>query len=430
MAWIANQVTLAGAALAIVGVLLAVLVVKKPMVAVLLVSLVQAPAEALNEENFLTAGQLELDPPAIANLGFLIGALIWLVARMREGEKPWKVPLFVPIFIFTAMATVSVVYSVDIFIGVRDVYKISCVFAAYVLIAMVRPTLSQIKGVLIAIVLSSIHPMIIGWLQFANSEGMNFEGQAGLRIQSVFEHPNTYGLFLVAILAAIWGLVPLVGKAGRWFLAFHALACFVALTLPLSRSAWLGAGLIVLFVGWRTRWILVAAVVSSIGVVLAMPRTLERVLDVFASSSGTEDSLSIRLDVWTLGLDLFLQKPVTGFGWGSFSALTEALTHNDYVRAAVELGIVGLIAFLALIFVLLRMTFRDARGRKDLPLATFGFAVAYAIVAAETNSFEKTTYQWYFWVLIGLGAVWARAFSEAHDAETDDQEEAQRPVSP
>ncbi|HEU4480483.1 MAG TPA: O-antigen ligase family protein, partial [Actinomycetota bacterium] len=378
-----NRLSAAGFGLAVTGLALAIVVAVAPVVGVILVSLLRAPTEALNGINVLEIGLVSFDAPGVMNLAFLIGGAIWLIRQLRAGVRFWTMPMFWPMAVLTAMATISVVYSADLFFSLRDVFKLSAVLAAYVLLVAARPAFAQIRLILVATVVSSLYPVALGWWQFANSIGVNFEKQAGLRIQSVFEHPNTFALYLVAVLVALFGLRSETDRPLRHLIDAWSLISFVTLMLPMGRTAWMAAGLIILVVGWRHRGLFLAAAAAGLTAILVMPRTLERLLDLFASSEpGTADSVSIRLDVWTQGLTLWQRKPLTGFGWGTFAGLTDALAHNDYIRAAVELGIVGFIAFVALMIALLRAGYRAAKGRDDLPLAFFGFAIAFVIGSA------------------------------------------------
>jgi O-antigen ligase len=86
--------------------------------------------------------------------------------------------------------------------------------------------------------------------------------------------------------------------------------------------------------------------------------------------------------------------------------------HNMYLEIAADTGIVGLVAFLAIVAVTLAQLWRVARtwaalGREDLVVLAQAFLLAllaYLVSAA----FLQLSYQRYFWFLLALGnaTVW------------------------
>lgn len=86
-------------------------------------------------------------------------------------------------------------------------------------------------------------------------------------------------------------------------------------------------------------------------------------------STFIDNSLSsgdtLRFDIWKIAIDMFLDHPLLGLGYNQFQAFIEHLapqyslitireggfvTHNDYIRILVELGVVGFSIFLIYIF--------------------------------------------------------------------------------
>jgi O-antigen ligase len=153
-------------------------------------------------------------------------------------------------------------------------------------------------------------------------------------------------------------------------------------------------------------------------VVLAMmPQSpVDRMLHPVA---GDVESANIRLQLWDAGLEMVRQHPVVGVGLGNFkpsvsrffpvNADTEALlAHNTYMESLAEMGVPGLLAFLAIFgttFVCLERTRRRARTAHEdfisqaanaLQMGLFGFAFAIFFLSAE---FLKL-----FWFSVFLGA--------------------------
>jgi O-antigen ligase len=64
-----------------------------------------------------------------------------------------------------------------------------------------------------------------------------------------------------------------------------------------------------------------------------------------ASSSTTE-----RLESWSAALDLFIEHPLRGVGHAMFTGHHYLTAHNSYLLAAAEMGIVGLLLFVGLLY--------------------------------------------------------------------------------
>lgn len=390
---------------AIVGVRLA------PVTAIIAITAVRGMADALNGVAGISIGGVALDPVDAVTVAFSFGAMWWLIVKIREGAHPGRAALVMPAFVFAALAGVSLLHSSGFFFGLADLAKLTPVFLAYLVLVVERPPKERLLLLLGAVVVGSLVPMLVGLLHLLQGTGMNFEGQAGLRIQSVFSHPNTYGLYLVAVVVAAWGY----GREShgwRRYLTFAiGVGAMASLILPLSRSAWLAMAMVVLSIGWRYPKVFLYVAIGVIVAVMVQPRLVERALDLSGSDVfESSNSVDIRVDMWSEAIRLWEVNPVLGAGWGSFAASTGGgFVHNDYIRTLVELGPLGAFVFVALMALLLRSSYRAMRGRRDMPVAFFGYAVGYVLVAGLTNAFIKSPYQWYFWVLAGVAFVWGNA---------------------
>jgi O-antigen ligase len=165
--------------------------------------------------------------------------------------------------------------------------------------------------------------------------------------------------------------------------------------------------ILVLVVGWRHRWVLAAAAGCAVLVVAAVPRLLTRLTDFLHPVQGnnTGNSLLGRLALWDRDIGLWKTQPILGRGWGSTLASVDVAAHNDFLRALVEGGIVGFVAFVLLIWSLDRMGVRIGRGRGDLPRAFLGMALGYTAVSVASNNLGKGAYQFYFWLIAGVAYV-------------------------
>ena len=242
------------------------------------------------------------------------------------------------------------------------------------------------------------------------------------RVNSVFWDPNVYGRYLalvtvVATGAMLWART----REAFWLLSGLILVLWIGLVPTYSQSSFLAllAGLAVLAaIRWSWRWTLAAVAVGAIGAVLV-------VLLVGGSGKITSDRLNVDLSgrgsLISGGADLFAERPIQGYGSGSFQAAYRdhrdnkdapvTVSHTEPVTVAAEQGLLGLCVYLALIAVAL---WTLGRGLWSAPRPA-GLAARAVVLAAFVALLVHTlAYAGFFedpltWVLLAIGAslAWA-----------------------
>lgn len=157
---------------------------------------------------------------------------------------------------------------------------------------------------------------------------------------------------------------------GRWFrrlwYGVAALLILAVLILTQSRGGWIG-GAVVLFVVLARRWrgLLWLIPVALLGVgLLAWRGELALLLDP-VGSAGAISSLESRVEIWSRAIYMIQDFPFTGIGVGTFQRVANVLypfflagpdaqighAHNLLLQVGVDLGLPGLVAFLAILLV-------------------------------------------------------------------------------
>jgi putative inorganic carbon (HCO3(-)) transporter len=196
--------------------------------------------------------------------------------------------------------------------------------------------------------------------------------EAGINVN---ELGGTLLLFLPVALAATQAR----GTGSDWldwvirFLALLLTLLFGALLLlTQSRSAWLGAAVALATMAWlRWRWmgwlILGAVLLVVLGVWYLGPAEAAQVLVQPGNIAGAEAmvgtvTLEGRVELWNRALYAIQDFPFTGCGLGTFRQVVHLLyplfltapetdiahAHNIYLQVALDLGLPGLVAYLAL----------------------------------------------------------------------------------
>ncbi|MBL7201958.1 MAG: O-antigen ligase family protein [Anaerolineae bacterium] len=169
-----------------------------------------------------------------------------------------------------------------------------------------------------------------------------------------------------------------------WF-GTSALLVGTLLVLTKSRGGWIAGGvsLFVLLAGrWPRMLWLIPAVLLAFGLLLWRGEA-SGLLDavVFAGSSPVDDPGSIppgwsgRPEIWSRAIYMIQDFPLTGIGAGTFASVADVLypflsfrphlevthAHNLFLQIAVDLGLPGLVAYLAILLLSLWGAVSNAR---------------------------------------------------------------------
>ncbi len=188
------------------------------------------------------------------------------------------------------------------------------------------------------------------------------------RVNSVFWDPNVYGRYLaLVIVVATAALLWVRERRDFALLTILIGVLWLGLAQTFSQSSFIAllAGLAVLAaIRWSWRWTLAAVAVGMVGAVL--------VVALVGGSGGVDvsrilDRLNIdtsgRANLVEGGVDLFAERPLQGYGSGSFQAAYRehrenkdapvSVSHTEPVTVAAEQGLLGLALYVALIVVAL-----------------------------------------------------------------------------
>jgi putative inorganic carbon (hco3(-)) transporter len=184
------------------------------------------------------------------------------------------------------------------------------------------------------------------------------------RVNSVFWDPNVYGRYLaLVIVVAAAALLWVRERRGFALLTALVAVLWLGLAQTFSQSSYIAllAGLAVLAaIRWSWRWTLAAVVVGAVGAALV-------VTFVGGSDKVNFSRLNIdtsgRANLVEGGVDLFGERPLQGYGSGSFQAAYRehrenedapvTISHTEPVTVAAEQGLLGLTLYVALVVVAL-----------------------------------------------------------------------------
>lgn len=216
-------------------------------------------------------------------------------------------------------------------------------------------------------------------------------------------------------------------RCTRPLLGLSLLIMGITLLLTQSRGALLGCAVaLVAMAIWRSRWFVLLIPLALFGLFLVSRYFGVEQLADFLLITETTSSAQGRLELWQRAIYMLQDFPFTGIGLGDFSRVAPILypffligpdtvvphAHNLFLQMGVDLGIPGLVAFIALLtaFTITAVgTIRQARGTEFAPLAIGLFCgfVVYLIHGLLDNITFSTKPGTVIWAILGLTtALW------------------------
>jgi O-antigen ligase len=354
------------------------------------------------------------------------GAIAWV---LEPGEGPALPAPRVVVWLRWALAVTLVLYAIqtayseDVSNAIENTGFFLIPFAAlFVLLSEVRWTRRLLGQALIAIgAMATLFGLIAIYQYAARDLFLNDElfdsNQLHLyfRVNSLFFDPNVLGRYLALAILALAAYVAWNGSSRDVLLAMAAAAVALiglALSFSLSSFAALLAGLgILALLRWSWRGALAAGGLAAVALIalLLVGGTPE-------SDIGGRDLDSGHTDLIEGGLELAEDRPLAGWGSGSFGAAfvqeidqsaQQIVSHAEPVTVAAEQGAIGVVVYLALLGTALG-TLLGARpgssAQRSAVAACFIAMIVHSIAYAAFVIDPAT------WTLLALGVAFrARA---------------------
>jgi hypothetical protein len=350
------------------------------------------------------------------DLLLIVVAFSWLAktAMNKELGLTLKTPLNRPIMLYVVVTAIATLIgyatgAVDGLSGSFYVLKYIEYFVVYYMVVNNLTDRRQAWRLVIAAFLTAAIVSLIGAAQIPSGQRVSapFEGKAG--------EPNTFGGYLLFTMAVAGGIAL---ETTRLRVRVVCLGLVALMGMPfaytLSRASFLGVpfalGALALFSTRRRMAVgaLLLLVVASPVVIVLLPKpVVNRVLYTFEPEAGQETvrlgrvafdpSTSARLVSMQQALEGWTKRPILGYGVTGF-----AFMDAQYARTLVETGILGLGAFLWLVWSALRsgvVAFRVLPDRDERGLA-LGFVaglVGLLVHALGANTFIIVRIMEPFW---------------------------------
>jgi O-antigen ligase len=376
------------------------------------------------------------------------GAIAYALRRLRGEETEEREPGAVELALLFALGlyAVQAAYSSDFDKALENVVFFYVPFALLLkLLSSIDWTRTLLAACLgVALALAAVF-VCIGFWEYASRELLLNPDvlQANqfrdyFRVNSLFFDPNIYGRFLALVMIAIAAVLLWTERrrdALWWAAALTLLWAGLLLTFSQSSFAALLVGLGVLgLLRWRARPLQLAAVAALL-LVVATGLTVSGALNFDPFKEGALNrATSGRVDLLEGGLEMFWERPLQGFGSGTFNERyvereevsrerADAASHTIPVTIAGEQGVIGLFSYALVLFAAAGLLFGGLgrlRERNPPPWWLVGraaVAAAFTALAFHTLVYAAFLEDPLTWALLGVAiGLRARFLAEAPQA--------------
>ena len=386
--------------------------------------------------------------------GALAQALRWLrpgtgaealeVVESEPGRRLRRVQ--VALAVVVALYAVQAVYSTDLAVALKNVCLFYAPFAVLLALLLdvdwtaerLRHAFWLLCGLALVFAAVGFYEWATGHLLLSNAKVQEANDlKPYFRVNSLFFDPNIFGRFEALTMVALAATLLWSRRRQTVLLVAAVLAVLWAgLVLSLSQSSFaalLGGLAVLAALRWRPVWVLgacAAAAAAAVAVVLLAPGAIE--IDT-RSEAALDRATSGRFDLVSGALSMARDRPVWGFGSGSFaeryraregvrSQRLAAVSHTTPLTVAAEQGAIGLLAYAALMILALALLFEGLLGRlrRGPPgiadVAAAAIAAAFCALVLHTLVYAAFLEDPLAWTLLALGgAVGARLGATGHD---------------
>jgi O-antigen ligase len=386
-------------------------------------------------------GQVSITPFRLLLIPTLIGVILHIVVH----RSPIKMaPVAAPVIALISVAVLSIVQSSHIGAGlVRLIFFLSLFSTTFVL-AQLLDDKKWVRRAVNIMIASSTVLIMAGLIEaYFGFKGLPATIAAGHRlfgrqIGTLYATTHLFNLDINTYLPFALVLVALSKRLKYIFFLLLILAFIVGIFLSAAMAGWLAAlgSLAVLTIIGVARkqyrgviggfkWLIIIILLAIILIAVSIPTGI--LIDKFkrfaliVSVEGvyTQRTQEVRLPVWLAAKKMFIEHPIIGVGLGSMfyeyynyvvarvGASGKEFTHhgfNVFVDIGVEMGILGIIAFLWFLIAYARLVLKYLASIEDPFLAHMLLASSAASVAVFLQMQTETGPFWAnnFWVLLGL----------------------------
>jgi O-antigen ligase len=381
-----------------------------------------------------------LSPLHLGKVVVVLAAIGYMVAPRSEtvSSSGTKAMDAVMLLLFCSVLFSTLVHgtALHVWAGFWDFVKWVVI---YFLVSRVLTSRWRLQGFLFFVLLLNLKLAQFAVRGYASARGAGMSGMEMIKLGGVsggtnafFGNANDFGLAMCVVWGLTWALF--FRKKQKMLQWLFLAVCFVAFLLAIlfcgSRGAVVGAAAIVLMAALRTpkrARALILLVLFLCSIFFVMPGAVTQRFQSAVNWRHDPNTFS-RLMLWKAGLSMWADHPIFGVGPENFPYAfvsnikytsmfpggdAKWVAHSLYVQTLAELGLIGFLPFLALIFVFLRLnarTRKEALARNPDGRGSLEYCVAAGLDLAmvgylTSGAFLAVLYYPHLWILLGLSVA-------------------------
>ena len=376
---------------------------------------------------------LFLEPLHLADLTGAFAIISLVLGRLNRGAAISR--MSTELLLLLAMAGVMLVtapFSIWPGGAISVVTDLYCkVIIVFVLMLNTVTTRERFARLITVVVLGTSYIGVRAVLDYVRGVNLYEDGRVGGAVGGLFGNPNDMALNMVTFLPLAVALALVRGRPLVRVLSVVGVpAIAAAIVFSKSRGGMIGLVMMLGVLLYQVRRIRPGVAATVLAMCLAaiplLPATfLLRMSSIYNADEDPTGSREARQRLMREGYEAFLDHPVFGLGAGQFSNYQPDQreepwreTHNAVLQVASELGVFGLVLFIALIgsgfvaalraIATLRRTLRPppngSGARRELEL--FGAAVVAGLTGwFAAAMFASVAYYWTFYLVLGFAVT-------------------------
>jgi O-antigen ligase len=367
-----------------------------------------------------------------ASLGLLFLTYLAETVLTKTFRFP-ATPLNRPLLAYVVITMIITIFSVHFLTSVDELRTIVVKVAVFYLFYLYIQDIPQLKRsvaiLILAVTLSALYGILQHYLEvdffrltkpIALLKHVDNDLKAPVRIPGFSSYMTFSGqlAMMIPIICALLFAVKTKYKKGILIIAM--ILTFLALLWTYTRSAWIGAVCALILLGYvrgKRLSILFLLLLILPGIIIVQPDIFHRSLSVFRAKENME-----RLYTWESTLYMIKDHLLTGIGKGNYSQLapeyrkgynfnftSRAHAHNNILQVTVEGGMLSLLCFLWLWFVMFKEMDRTylqiPEGNsvlKWLSLGLLGAIVAFFVQGFFEHNFGDSETVMMMWFITAL----------------------------
>lgn len=348
---------------------------------------------------------------------FCIGIALWISVNIIEHKTKFyqnlilRTPLNIPLIFFLTSALISVLDSInpgksqEVFFGRYLLY----VLFFWISYAIIGDSKRNLNFILLSL-------FLLG----------SFLGIGALRDYLVFRPQQLFTIFGInANLASyLTFFVPLsftvffsrTKKVLKYFSLVSIILLLPMFIFHASRGVWIAVliSLIIVSLFARSKYKIVFCSMVIIGILFVPKLYQEKAKTIIHPFS--QDSVIVRKEMYTSAINIFKEHPFFGAGLGMYGKLFKngssghLHAHNMYLEIAAEMGMIGLLAFLSIQFVVLKKFIKNLSdwtntgGCARIITTATGVAIFASFISNLSTSSIMVGFQdaLMFWLLLAI----------------------------